>query len=145
MPGGKTKELYPFICAIINIDGEKLGSVEFLIDTGSGVTVISAKDAMRIGINQIKGKLISITGIAGGEKCPQIRKDIDIIFIDSEDQTNILAINTDKITYRLLPHKHRGKQFQEQFRVPSLLGWDIMSKLKITLDYANNTVELCKQ
>ena len=141
LPGGG-RSRYPFVSAILYINNDELGIVDFLIDTGSGVTIISPRDSIRLGISRARTRTLRIIGVAGTEAANVITGDIRLELLD-EEQDRRLVVKLDRIAYRRLP-KARGREYQQQLRIPSILGWDVLQKLVIKIDYIKNTIEVCK-
>lgn len=143
LPGSRSGAKYPYIRARLIFRDRDYGLVSFLIDTGSGATLIGPGDALRLGINGLKGKPVKIVGIAAAEKDIRVNGRVVLEFISSSSDDTVLKVELDGLSYRQLPKKH-GKEFQEQLRIPSLLGWDALSRLTLFIDYKNNIVRLCK-
>ncbi|GEM_PF-3597220 len=143
LPGYRKTAKYPFITGRIFIEEKEYGIVRFLIDTGAGFTLIGSRDAIRLRLTELRGRGIKVIGVSASEKDIYVKSPVTIEFIDSQESDNVLSVETDGITYRGLP-KRRGKEFQEQLYIPSLLGWDVLGQLILIIDYKNNVVKLCK-
>ena len=143
LPGSRSGARYPYIRARLIFRDKDYGLVSFLIDTGSGATLIGPSDALRLGIKGLKGKPVKIVGIAAAEKDIRVNGHVVLELISSANNDTVLTVEFDGLSYRQLPRKH-GKEFQEQLRIPSLLGWDALKQLTLFIDYKNNIVKICK-
>jgi len=141
LPGG-ARSKFPYVSVKVYINGEEYGIVDFLIDTGAGLTVISPKDSLRLGLSRARGRTVKVIGIAGAETANVITGNIRLELLDEESEKP-LPVELDSITYRRMP-RARGREYQQQLRIPSVLGWDVLRKLIIKMNFNNNIVEICK-
>ena len=137
---------YPFVKARIYVGGKEAGIIEFLVDTGGGITTISYGDALRLGIhNRVDHKrTITIVGAGGTERDFLLKSSVEIELIDSEDPNNVINIPLDPpgITVSARP-KGREKAYISEMTRPSVLGWNTLKYSKITVDYTKRIIELC--
>ena len=63
---------YPYVKAVLVVNNEEVGLVEFLVDTGASVTILSYGDSLKTDLikNIDKGRCIEALGVGGVEKGP---------------------------------------------------------------------------
>jgi len=114
-------------------------SVRFLIDTGASHTVILDKDALRLGIDH---KLLTryhrdFSGI-GGTVETFIIKNISLI-LKSEDQL-VFKLSIPIFVLRHPLHKLSHQERIRILRLPSILGRDVINRLKLTFNFPRKQV-----
>lgn len=125
----------PWVKAEIKIPrlGEKR-SITFLADTGADVTSLSVRDAQRLlgkrGIRQLGG-LQDLSGVGG--KALYFKEPAQIVF-RHEDNT----VEGFGFELRIAKPSRKGsKKLQQQLRLPSLLGKDIIFEFRMVMDYSS--------
>jgi len=139
----------PFVKARIFIGEEEIGIVEFLIDTGGGVTLLSRSDAYRLGLTERvnKKKCIETIGIAATEKACEIKGEPRIVLEDSIDSNIKVEAKADKPVFLVPPEPPKPPKDRRYYRYiyarPSVLGWNILKHTKTTINYKDEIIELC--
>ncbi|MBI2184788.1 MAG: hypothetical protein HYU39_07515 [Thaumarchaeota archaeon] len=111
-------------------------SIELLIDTGATKTAILDKDVLSMGISyarlgESKQPLLGLGGVVG----TFVARDAELYFRTDEGAehreslTELLVVRHDKIDENIL-------------RIPSVLGRDILNKLRLIYDKRNGTVAI---
>ena len=104
-------------------------TLRFVLDTGSGMTVVSEETAQKLGINPVaRGGMASAVG--GGGKFPIVYGLLDSIEIGEA--------RVSKIPVYIRRFHTDGDRFD------GYIGLSAISKFLITLDYQNNTLSLVK-
>ncbi len=113
-------------------------ALEFIIDTGASVTVVTDRDALRIfgdldkELEYARTKLIGLGGYAD----TYIARNVVLKLIDVDDPNNFVEINIPQL-YVATHLKHfRGQEFRDAvFQLPNLLGTDILQHARVYLNY----------
>jgi len=119
---------WAFLRAVIEIKDLKVGGfVDFLIDTGAGESILSERDARRIGLvyqNFPKGR--PATGVGGVANTYKIDKKV----IFSFDTVGGMRYSAARRSIEVLEEPSKQKQ------LPSLLGLEFLEELgfKLTFD-----------
>ncbi len=131
----------PFIIAKLffpNLNIEE--TAEFLVDTGADVTMLSEKDALRIGLNYKKlEKAKKDSGGIGGKAETYIIEVIIKIEPDFIRRTKILTIRN-KLPKDI--SKEETKKLHQ--RIPSLLGRDIIGEFGLFMHERTKRILLLK-
>lgn len=118
---------WAFLRAAIEIEDLKvMGNVDFLLDTGAGESILSERDAKRIGLvyqNFPRGR--PATGIGGIANTYKIDKKVTFHF-ETVDGT-ISSATRSGIEVLEEPNKEK--------RLPSLLGLEFLEQLHLELTY----------
>lgn len=124
---GIGKESGPFFipAAIIPEQLNKVGFVNFIVDTGADESIISYADAVRIGIDFsiLKERTMSY-GIGGGISA-HLLKNVMLLFETDDPKNPVYPIKLDRI--EVLPE-------QSGLYLPSILGIDVLSKFSLHFD-----------
>ncbi len=134
--GGYRKPDAPYIkarlvCKRLGIDN----TVNFLVDLGAAVTIISPRDAQRLGIHYDQLKLIEggVSGVGGLAKTCLMPK-TQLIF---RAETGNFAADF----YRLFVLQPAAKILSKYERlIPSLLGRDFLNQMALLTDHRHNLV-----
>ncbi len=129
---------YPYVKAVLVANNEKVGLVEFLVDTGAGVTTLSYGDSLKTDLikNVDKNKCIETLGIGGAEKACPPKQHPTIVLEDVENPDIRVVAPADDPTF-LIPQKPRlrGRAYYQGVARPSILGWNVLQYSKLTVDY----------
>lgn len=122
-------------CHFVAPGQTKLETISFQVDTGSRPTLISEKDAKKIGLEygKLKTSPKAIYGL-GGKIRPYTLRNVVFVFDSDEGMQEIPLGSVEAVRY-----EGRRKDIKEQMMdIPSLLGWDFFWKknLKIEIDCA---------
>jgi len=122
-----------FVASTISFDNIE-APITFLVDTGASKTIISDKDAIRLGVDYDKLEKLEegLIGI-GGEVETFLMRDVDLRF-KSESDTH-----KERLDMMLLRHKKLDDKIK---KIPSLLGRNILNKYSLTYNASENLVEL---
>lgn len=118
----------------IDMVGEKLGNriiaVNFLIDTGADITTIAPFDAInnQIDFSKLKKKKTPSIGIGGVQTCEYEIEDVGFRFRGKNG--NPIYAKLDYID--VMEPDPNAKKDSDMFKIPSLLGTDILRSLKLT-------------
>ena len=133
---------YPVVRARLYVNGELKGELLLLLDTGAGVTSLSYKDAVRLGLSGAarRGPRRKIVGVSGTahERVLEGR-----IVLELFDNADTLRVELNAVTLAEKPQQ-RGRDFNLALQRPSILGWDALRSMTIKIDYALGVVRLCR-
>ena len=110
--------------------GNKIIAINFLIDTGADITTISPLDAIyhQIDFSKLEKKKGITIGIGGAQSCEyEIR---DVVFRFRGVGGNPIYAELDRID--VTDPGPEEKRDLHAFSIPSLLGTDMLQKLKFT-------------
>ena len=125
-----------FLPTVIEIKDLKLrGRVDFLLDTGAGETILSEKDAQRIGLNYRafstgKGAL----GVGGTANTWEINKEVTLYILVAGNSVYTATRRWIEVL----------EEPNEEKTLPSLLGLEFLEQLdfKLTFDMATGAIFL---
>ena len=103
------------------------GNVSFIFDTGADTTVLMPAESATLGVDygELKNPFVS-HGIGG--PAPNYIERAHIMFV-SNDMTQIYGFNVQLLIHHPSP---------DAMRVPSLLGRDVIDRLRVTYDKSTN-------
>ena len=137
---------YPFVKAILIVGNQESGFVEFLVDTGAGVTTLSYGDSIKMDfINKVnKNKCINTLGVGGTERACPPKQHVSIALVDLIDPVKKILAPADYPVV-LIPQrpKARGRTYSQEISRPSILGWNVLRYAKLLVDYVNKEVKIC--
>lgn len=125
---------WAFLRTLIKIKDLKVGGfVDFLIDTGAGESILSERDARRIGLvyqNFPKGR--PAVGVGGVANTYKINKEVTFNF----DTVDGMGYSATRRSIEVLEEPSKQKQ------LPSLLGLEFLEQLgfKLTFDMPTESI-----
>jgi predicted aspartyl protease len=125
----------PYVVVQIKcINLEIIATIRFLVDTGASRTVISDKDAVKLGIdyNKLKKLEDGMIGI-GGQVETFLMDNVELLFKSDG------GIHVEKLDILVLKHREMDEKIK---KIPSLLGRDIMNRYALSLNAKRNLVEI---
>lgn len=133
---------YPVVRARLYVNEELRGELLLLVDTGAGMTSLSYKDALRLGLYAAvrRGPRRKVVGVSGTAHERVLEGEIVLEIFDEEG--NVVRVKLDRISLAEKPQQ-RGKDFNLALQRPSILGWDALRNMAIVVDYGRKTVQLC--
>ena len=110
--------------------GNKIIAINFLIDTGADITTISPLDAInnQIDFSKLEKKKGITIGIGGAQSCEYEIRDVGFRFRGVDG--NPIYAKLDRID--VIDPGPEEKRNSHAFMIPSLLGTDMLQKLKFT-------------
>jgi len=128
----------PYVQAALMLPRLQLhGLINFMIDTGADNTTLSLIDVERINIGYRRlrrASLVGVEGIAGEQSFYQ--EAAMIMFREEDATTYLFPVNVH------IPKKGKSRAIEQQRRLPSVLGRDILNYCNFTVNYQQGTVEL---
>ena len=112
------------------------GLVNFMIDTGADITTLCLIDVERLNINcrrLQRRSLVSVDGIAGEQLFYQ--EEAVLMMRDEDAETYIFQIEID------IPKRTKA-QVNQQRRLPSILGRDIVNQCNLAVNFQQGIIEL---
>lgn len=118
----------------VDIISKKLGNriipINFLVDTGADITTISPLTALNneIDFSKLKKKKNPSIGIGGAQICEYEIHDVAFRFMNLKGKPIY-----EKLKYiDVIEPDLKAKKDSNAFRIPNLLGTDMLKKLKLT-------------
>jgi len=108
----------------------KLAFVKFVIDTGSPISTLSAKDSQSLGLSLSQLPSCGITRVGGQSFELKRLKNAQMIFQDSHGATCRFVFSDLNAT---LPLRKSQKDRQEAESIPSILGMDFLETASLAL------------
>jgi hypothetical protein len=112
--------------------------VSFMIDTGADNTTLSLIDVERLNVSYRRlrrSSLVPVEGFGGEQHC--YREDAILMFRDEESKTYFFSVNIH------IPTKGKGRgQREQQRKLLSVLGRDIINQCNMRIDYQQGIMEL---
>lgn len=128
----------PYVQAALYLPRLQLyGLVSFMIDTGADNTTLSLIDVERINLRYRRlkrGSLVGVEGIAGEQLFYQ--EEAILMLRDENATTYIFPIDIH------IPRKGKPSQAEQQRRLPSVLGRDVLNQCRVLVDFHRGTIEL---
>ena len=119
--------------------GLRVGAIEFLIDTGSPVTLIGPREGLRFTypLRELSTKIgVPMINLAGYKfKRHRLIGGVDLTLADSHGAS--FVINYDEFNL-LTPTKFHDINNEQCKKIPSIIGVDFITKLDATLVYCPN-------
>jgi len=133
---------YPLVKAHLYVNGDLKGELLLLVDTGAGITSLSYRDTLRLGLSNIvrRGPRRKVVGVSGTALERVLEGEIELQLFDENGST--LRVRLDRITLAERPQQ-RGRDFNLALQRPSILGWDALKNMVVTVDYSRKIVQLC--
>lgn len=125
----------PYMDALISLENEGIKrKVSFLIDTGTPKTIISERDALKLGLNlerleKLEEELLSLGGFS---ETFRLR---DVVFQFASGDGGHIE-NLDEV----LVNREKGLPDEIKKQIPSLMGRDIIGKFVLVLDEGQSMV-----
>lgn len=101
--------------------------VEFLVDTGASRTIISDRDALRLGVDYKKLLRAGLSLGIGGRVDTYASKNVDLVFLTADMEQYVERVE------ELYFLKHRRVD-EDILKIPSVLGRDILNKYLLIYD-----------
>jgi hypothetical protein len=132
---------YPFVRARLYVNGELKGELFLLVDTGAGITSLSYKDVVRLGLSNVvqRGPRRKVVGVSGTAHERVLEGNIELELFDN---TNTLRVQLSAMTLAEMP-RQRDRDFNLALQRPSILGSDALRNMVVTVDYSKKVVRLC--
>jgi hypothetical protein len=110
--------------------GNRIIAINFLVDTGADITTIAPLAALNneIDFSKLKKKKKPSIGIGGAQLCEYEIHDVGFRFSDIKG--NPIYAKLDYID--IMEPEPKAKKESNMFRIPSLLGTDMLHSLKLT-------------
>ncbi len=144
---------YPFVRARVYVEGELRGTVEFLVDTGAGASLLAYRDLLTLNIPPMLRGMPRRTAVGIGGAVPTVllRKPVRLELLDAAGAGEPIVIVLDGIDCED-PDAVRGQMRSRSRRAksavmakPSLLGWDALRGLEVIISYiGEKRVLLCE-
>jgi hypothetical protein len=114
----------------------------FLVDTGADKTTLNVKDAItaikKEGYRKLKKFCKELDTFGVGGKACYYNVDAKIIFMHEDGA--IEGFNLELWIAR--PARKGSRKLENQLRIPSLLGRDILCQFRMVMDYSNHELSL---
>ena len=113
------------------------GLISFMIDTGADNTTLSLIDVERLNLSYRRlrrGSLAPVEGIAGEQFF--YREEAILILREEDGKTYTFPIDIH------IPKKGKGKRAEQQRRLPSVLGRDVVNQCGLMVHFYQGKVEL---
>ena len=137
-PTGYHTQPAPYVQAALFLPRLQLhGLISFMIDTGADNTTLSLIDVERISLkyNRLKrGSLVGVEGIAGEQLFYQEQG--VLMFRDEDSKTYLFEISIH------IPRRGRTGRAEQQRRLPSVLGRDVIDQCGIFINFHEGVIEL---
>ena len=152
--GGKVE--YPFVQARLYIDEELRGTIDFLVDTGAGASLLAFKDLLALGLPpMLRGRpKRNVVGVGGSVPTVLLKKPVRLELMDKPARGEAgppITIELDGIdcedpdAIRRQMRSRSGRIQDMVMTKPSLLGWDVLSRLEVHISYVGEKkVLLCR-
>ena len=128
----------PYVQAFLHLPrGESSGLIDFMIDTGADNTTLSLTDVERINLNYRRvrrSSLLPVQGIAGEQLF--YSEEAILVFRDEDARTYVFPINIH------IPKRGKPSQANQQRRLPSVLGRDVVNQCGVLIDFHEGRVEV---
>lgn len=128
----------PYVQAALYLPRLQLhGLISFMIDTGADNTTLSLIDVERINLKYHRLKRNSLVGVAGvaGEQTFYQEQGV-LMFRDEDSKTYLFEISIH------IPRRGRAGRAEQQRRLPSVLGRDVIDQCSILVNFHEGVVEL---